>query len=153
MKLYMGFSGDEYAILIFAHNAREAKKVAYQGLNGLEDTEYIHVRVRLIREEAKHLWACADPKKLEAGETHYEDSPPCCWTCESWGVDINPNTNGECKNCDEQAALQAKVDRLRHTLARVEIAMELRQRGPVSNKDSEGLISLTEVRAALKDGK
>lgn len=91
LKPYMGFSraggSVEGAVLIFAHNAREAKKVGWGSLvYDICDGEYTDFAVRLIR-DGEYLFSDADPEKLKADQAHVIESPKSvCSNCELWGM-------------------------------------------------------------------
>lgn len=105
LKLYMGYSHDlwaEYAVLVFAHNTKEAKKVAFGTLLSLDSgLEYINVRVRRIYSDAPHLWDAGDPKKIFDGTAHAIDNPQSCANCEMWGSGIVIQENGWCSQCND----------------------------------------------------
>ena len=100
MKAYMGYSrgggAQEGAVLIFAHSAREAKKVAWGGiLSDICDGEYTDAAVRLLKKEG---FDEANQEKLSADIPHVIDNPRTCKGCEMWGVDIQEN--GYCIDCN-----------------------------------------------------
>ena len=105
LKLYLGTvgdSGEEAAILIFAHDAQEAKKVAFPVLFSWDTAlDYIDVRVRRIKVDAPHLWGAGDPKKIYDGTAHAIDDPPTCMNCETWGAGIVIQDNGSCRRCND----------------------------------------------------
>ena len=103
LKVYMGYDNlggsSEGAILIFAHTAREAKKVAWNSYSFIQeicDGEYINLRVRLER-NANHLFKEANQDKLKADEPHVIESPTTCNGCELWGYELNKE--GYCEDC------------------------------------------------------
>ena len=99
MKMYMGYddergSGDG-AVLIFANNAREAKKLAWNEIDGwLWDAEYIDIRVRMLRNKEFLR------EQAQSDEPHAIDNPIICSTCEYWGVS-ELNEEGNCGDCVE----------------------------------------------------
>ena len=102
MKMYSGFSAfggsEEGSVLIFANTAREAKKVAYPVLVGLDIVEdWLDVGVRWIR-NSDYLRDHADQAKLARNEPHVIDDPPVCKTCELWGGELF--NDGTCSLCD-----------------------------------------------------
>lgn len=108
LRMYMAyFEGGrhELAILAFAHDSAEAKKVSWPELHSLDDvSEYIHMRVNLLKSKttADHLWAAGDQVKLAAGIAHAIDNPPGCEECCQWGSE-NENeiqANGNCRSCN-----------------------------------------------------
>lgn len=88
MKMYMvcaGQDSEEGALLVFAHTAREARKLAWQKSHWLSDwCDYIDVRATLIK-TANWLWAEADKEKLAQDIPHIVDEPLCCEDCWRWG--------------------------------------------------------------------
>lgn len=110
MKPYMGYSRSggsaAGAVLIFAHNGREAKKLAFEELTGwCYDQEWIDVVVNLLKGE--WLYAEADQEKLKNGIPHIIDSPTCCKQCETWGHKLNEK--GICNYCEEELSTSEEV--------------------------------------------
>lgn len=103
MKAYMGFSigagAREGAILIFAHTAREAKKVGYPHLNDWVE-EFIDFGVRLIK-DADWLFLEADQNKLADHISHVIE-PKYCNQCGMWGHAVI--RNGLCTDCITEVA-------------------------------------------------
>jgi hypothetical protein len=102
VKAYMGYSKEygpqEGACLVFAHNAREALKLARPVLIGWFDLGYIDARVRLLK-DSDHLFRTeADPAKLERDEPHVIESPKVCRSCEMWGNKLDEH--GLCEYCE-----------------------------------------------------
>lgn len=102
LKPYMGYSrgggSEEGAVLIFAHTAREAKKLAFEELKGwCDDQEWIDVAVKRLKGE--WLYAETDQEKLKNNIPHVIDSPTGCRRCELWGVKLNEK--GICEDCLE----------------------------------------------------
>ena len=83
MKAYMGYArpdnGQEGACLIFAVNAKAARKLAWPVLDGWFEMEWIDVAAKLIRDLPEHL------KALDTGKEQVIDNPPSCPNCEMWG--------------------------------------------------------------------
>lgn len=104
LKPYMGYSRSggsaAGAVLIFAHTAREAKKLAFPELKGWCDgQEWIDVAVRKLKKE--YLYAEADLEKLKNNIPHVIYSPTItCKQCECWGLELNGD--GICTNCIEE---------------------------------------------------
>jgi hypothetical protein len=97
---YMGFSREagwsECAILIFAHNSKEAKKIGWSdGGSSLITDEYIDFAVNRMRED--YIYKDASKDLLERGIAHVVDSPTCCKKCELWGIPMNEE--GICEDC------------------------------------------------------
>lgn len=105
LKIYMGYShgagSAEGAGLIFAHNSREAKKLAYGILTswyGIEMDSWIDTRTNLIR-NSDFLYKEADQEKLANGIAHVIESPKICNRCEHWGYELDES--GICTDCRE----------------------------------------------------
>lgn len=110
LKPYMGYAGDpaDGACLIFAHDAKEAKKVGYGVVNSWGG-EWIEMRVNLIRNE-DYLFKEADPELLQADTPHVIEAPTCCNCCEKWGVgEIGPDRL--CPDCHKDKELRDQAER------------------------------------------
>ncbi len=110
LKIYIGYSGEpeDGACLIFAHNAKEAKRIGYPVDKGWNwDSEFIDYRVTWLK---KHDWLYkeADPVKLAADEAHVIDDPKSCKRCELWGAELD--AEGICTDCREEEAFNKKLD-------------------------------------------
>jgi hypothetical protein len=99
---YIGYSreagSNEGACLIFAPNCKEARKLAFDILQGwFTDQEWIDVAVSLLKGE--HYYLDADLEKLKKNIPHTNDSPQKthCKRCETWGHKLDEN--GECEEC------------------------------------------------------
>ena len=104
---YMAFAGDdptEGAVLVFANNSREAKPLAYCGINSLFDVAYTDIRVRRMRKHLDHLHSLGDADKLARNFAHVVDDPASCPRCESWGAPAHPD--GGCMFCHQADAVQ-----------------------------------------------
>jgi len=103
VKAYMGYSKEygpqEGACLVFAHNAREALKLARPVLSvWFDGLEYVDARVKLLK-DSDHLFRTeADSAKLERDEPHVIESPEVCRSCEMWGNKLNEH--GLCEYCE-----------------------------------------------------
>ncbi len=102
MKIYIGYSRycgpEEGAVLVFANNAKEARKVAYSSLVGLGIVEdWIDCAVRWLR-ESDFLFEQADNEKIWKGIAHVIDDPVTCKECEMWGGE--QLEDGTCSMCD-----------------------------------------------------
>lgn len=83
LKMYVGYPSEEMeriAVLIFAHDSKEAFKLAYKSL----DCEFIYTRVNRLWKNAPHLLAAADKEKYSNDVAHVIDNPPSCENCEVW---------------------------------------------------------------------
>ena len=105
MKPYMGYSREggsrEGAVLIFAHNIKEAKRIGFKVLSSWITDEYTDMAVTLIKKgdflfEQVSDWS---KDKLAKGIPHVLDSPPSCKVCELWGSELNEN--GLCEDCQD----------------------------------------------------
>src|SRR5574337_174473 len=103
MNTYMGFDrragSQEGACLIFAHSAKEARRIGHPQVSMWFGTPWIDMAVRKI--SAPHLMAEAVAEKLAADEPHVIDCPNVCTTCETWGG--RPLANG-CEYCQDDEA-------------------------------------------------
>lgn len=102
---YMGFVGDapeEGAVLVFAHDAREARPLAYLGLNSLSEIDYVDVRVRRMRKHLEYLRTLGDAGKIAEDRSHVIDDPRSCDRCGTWGIPI-PVAGGPCERCTAEA--------------------------------------------------
>lgn len=105
LKPYMGYSrhegSEEGAMLVLAHNGREAKRLAWSILSDWwAGIEYTDMAVRLLRDD--HVLALADQKKLAAGEPHVIDAPVVCDSCELWGDGLEADGR-TCTRCGQDA--------------------------------------------------
>jgi hypothetical protein len=107
LKPYIGWAGcaSEGAVLVFAHDTRQAKRLAFDTLRGWFDAGYIDVRVRRLREHADWLQRLANPEALAAGRAHAVDDPASCARCETWGTPLLEA--GICIRCDEATRADA----------------------------------------------
>ena len=105
MKPYMGYSREggsrEGAVLIFAHNVKEAKRIGFGVLSPWITDEYTDMAVTLIKDGA--FWFEQVPQwskdKIVKDEPHVLDSPPSCKVCELWGSELNES--GLCEDCQD----------------------------------------------------
>lgn len=99
LKPYMAYPASEFmewAILVFANNAQEAKKIAYR--DGEFDS-YIELRVKSMKPDP---WIM---KQMLKDEPHANDCPEGCKTCEKWGMELNEfGLCADCYNEDAEAA-------------------------------------------------
>lgn len=97
---YIGFAGDpeQGAVLVFARNAREARPLAFRGVNGWIDVDYTDIRVRRLREHLDYLYTLADADRLQAGRAHVLDDLPSCPSCETWGAPLTDDARA-CARC------------------------------------------------------
>lgn len=86
----------ESACLIFAHDSKEARLLAWRVMCSWFDVEWTDVATRLIR-DGLHLYADADAEKLAAGKAHAIECPTVCVSCEMWGSKLDER--GICEEC------------------------------------------------------
>lgn len=103
LKPYMGYVLDEPcegAILIFASNSREAKKVGWGIPSFIHDmaNSYIDFRVRFLK-DSPYLFKYGNQEKLRADISHIIETPVTCKGCDLWGEDFNKE--GFCQSCWE----------------------------------------------------
>lgn len=108
MNMYMGFSSSmgpqEGAVLIFAHTAREAKKIGWPAVSSFFTMEYTDMGVRRITDSHGWLWNEANQDKLRNDVPHVNDNPHSCKRCEMWGH-AEILENGFCEDCNSNAEL------------------------------------------------
>lgn len=97
LKAYMAFSrmgGPESgAFLVFAHTAKEAKKISWPAaLLICEDFGFLDLGIRLIK-DAPWLFG-----EMEKDEPHVIECPKSCNECEKWGHS-RINEDGICEMC------------------------------------------------------
>ena len=103
LKPYMGYGriggSCEGAILIFAHNIKEAKRLGWRVISEWITDEYTDMAVKLLKNggilfEQAPEWS---KEKLRAGLPHIVDDPLSCKECGLWGDELNED--GYCKDC------------------------------------------------------
>ena len=107
LKPYMAYSrwagSAKGAMLVIAHNTRDAKKIAWPALRDWGLDEYTDMAVRLLRDDSRRfidshiMFALADQAKLVAGEPHVVVCPQVCDTCKFWGYGVD--ADGYCEGC------------------------------------------------------
>ena len=107
MKMYMGYDdaagSGEGAVLVFANDAKEAKNMAWEELQGWNfDTEYIDVRAKWLK-ESEYLRPFAESKG-----PHVVNNPPTCDNCEMWGIS-ELDKHGICSDCTQDAAKREEL--------------------------------------------
>ena len=106
MKTYMAYSryvgSAQGAFLVFAHTAREAKKVAWTEVKDVlvDSCVYIDLAVRMIKSDDKYLFELGDQEKLNNGIPHVVDQLPSCPICLMW--DSRLGDDGLCDCCREE---------------------------------------------------
>ena len=107
LKPYMGYShaggSREGAVLIFAHNIKEAKKIGWPILHGMFLDEFTDMAVRFIKNggylfDQMPKWS---QLKLYNGTPHVVDAPPSCKNCNLWGMG-EFNEGGYCPDCADE---------------------------------------------------
>jgi hypothetical protein len=105
LKPYLGFSReagtDGAGILIFAHTAREARKIGWD--TDITD-EYIDFAATRMRRTETYLMTLANATKLDNDEPHSVWDVPFCKNCEQWGEPIGDD--GFCESCAEDLNLR-----------------------------------------------
>ena len=107
LKPYMGYSNlagsAEGAILIFAHNIKEAKRIGWRGMPGDICDVFTDMRVEYLP-NCEYLFnqvAQWSKEKISKDEAHVVDNPSCCNGCNLWGYELNEK--GYCESCAEDA--------------------------------------------------
>jgi hypothetical protein len=112
LKPYMasGDDSEEGAILVFAHNAKEAKLLAWHNgtIREIIDGEYLQLRVSWMKHD-DFMFKEADQEKLNTNIPHIVESPTTCNNCDLWGLELNEN--GYCEDCAERI----KCENCQHT--------------------------------------
>ena len=102
LKIYIGFDSfggrQEGACLVFAHNRKEARKLAYPIINDWFGSSWIDCSVNLLTMQ-NYLYELADQEKLKKDEAHAIDDPESCKNCGMWGDELDEN--GVCTQCKE----------------------------------------------------
>lgn len=102
MHVYMGYSKSvgsrEGAVLVFAHNPKEAIALAQPILTSWFGNPP-DATVKLLQNPEYFLETEADPEKLAQDIGHVKESPACCSDCGFWGLPLN--SNGHCENCSD----------------------------------------------------
>lgn len=103
LNVYMGYprsvGSGEGACLIFAHTAREAKRLAWPEIVydlGAED--FTNVAIKRLRDK-EYLYSQGDQEKLARGEPHVIFAPTSCRECGYWTPPLNER--GLCADCME----------------------------------------------------
>jgi len=101
MKCYMGYDetvgSREGAVLIFANNCKEARKIGFRFIQSWFDTEWIDMKAKWLKKDYEYLNIQADQEKLKNNIPHVIDSPKTCPVCEIWGGVIREDG---CSFCD-----------------------------------------------------
>src|SRR5680860_190594 len=97
MKAYMGYSQisgqSEAAVLIFANNIREAKKIGWDSiLCDICDNEYIDIGITQMKNSP---WLF---EEMKSNKPHVIEDPESCNECGLWGYEL---TDRVCENCRE----------------------------------------------------
>ena len=101
LKAYIAYSREEGpaegAILVIAHTAKEARKLAFQSGDCLNVDDWLDQAARLIKSD--WIMALADQDKLTDGQPHVIWGPVGCDNCHYWGEGIT--VDDKCCNCNE----------------------------------------------------
>ena len=98
LNIYMGYSRsagkEEGAVLVFAHTAKEAKKLTFN--DGLVVDEWIDTAVKRLKNKP---WLYNETRQEILGEDipHVVESPTVCKICGQWGDEIQED--GSCSEC------------------------------------------------------
>ena len=110
LNMYMGFSrssgSHEGAILIFAVNSRQARKIGWGKAWGMIVDDYADFTVTRIN-DAPWLYEEAVPDKLRDGIPHVIDNPTVCKSCEQWGEWL---IDGKCQQCTDNEDSEWRED-------------------------------------------
>jgi hypothetical protein len=102
LNTYIGFDrhagSQEAACLVFAHTAKEARKLAHRTVRGWMDGSWLDTAVRRLR-DMPWLYAEGNPSKLASDTPHVIECPTTCPTCDVWGIERD--VEGRCTNCME----------------------------------------------------
>lgn len=97
LRAYMAYEAtsgsEEGAVLVFARNGREARKLAFPVVSGWFSCDFTDLRVRWLRSGCAHM--------READGPHVVECPPNCQTCERW-FEEPLDGNGECEGCADE---------------------------------------------------
>ena len=100
LKAYIAFFGDsrhEAAALVIAHTAKDAKLLAWHGIDWISEyDEYLDLRVNRIWNDCL-VHPLADQRGLAEGKPHVIDDPPGCASCFQWGSGIDDEK--KCGSC------------------------------------------------------
>jgi hypothetical protein len=108
LNFYMGYNRhvpEGAAVLVVAHDGREAKKLAWEAASTLFFDEYIDLAVRRIWDE-DGVRPLVDQEKLAAGVPHAIDNPAFCVECSMWGAGIDGM--GACGHCGQDPGERLK---------------------------------------------
>ena len=101
LKPYMVYDKNvghqEGAVLVFAKNSKEAKKLGYKAIECFVVCEFIDTGVKRIWDDLDYIYSLADQEKLSKGISHVIDNPPYCKQCEMWNHPLDEK--GICKLC------------------------------------------------------
>ena len=103
LRAYMAWAGERKygAVLVFAHTAQAARRIAYPAIADWTDGGIRDVQVKRLTQHVDYL----DTLKL-VDRPHVNDNPPTCAVCDLWGSPPHPGMNG-CQHCSSAAAMPA----------------------------------------------
>jgi hypothetical protein len=105
MRAYMLFDcascPGEGAVLVFAHSARDAKRLGWRTIKEWTGSEYLVVARPL---PGKEVWLAAQEGVDLEGEPRMIGSPQCCDRCDLWGTAPLSQLGGEvvCETCADE---------------------------------------------------
>lgn len=120
LKMYMAFSraggSEEGAVLVFAHNVPEAKKLAWPILYSWDyDLEWTDLAIRWLKEkDYSYLLEETDEEKFALNMGHAIESPKSCNRCLCWGGIIERDC---CSLCKEAQDVCDDIDRICRNVA------------------------------------
>jgi len=100
LRMYMGYDAvpGGGACLVFAHTAREARKLAWPILSDWYGTDFIGARAKWLRDD--EFGYLRDSARSD--QPHAIAYPPFCDSCERWGVGVL-DAGGLCADCRQEA--------------------------------------------------
>ena len=123
LRAYMVSDGHPYeaACIVFAHTAREARKVGWATIHSWTSCNFIQVKAKWLS-DSEHIFAQADREKLVLGKSHVVECPMVCSNCQQWGYVLD--ADGYCEGCAEAIRASIPADILAGaTMANIEESM------------------------------
>jgi hypothetical protein len=110
LKAYMAYDAElgsrDGAVLVFAHNIREAKRLGHPFVAEWTSGSWIDTRVNIIKNAQFLFNTEANKDKLLSDTPHVVDSPNACESCQLWGNELN--ANGLCEDCQDEEDVELK---------------------------------------------
>jgi len=105
LKAYMGYDSElgseQAAVLIFAHDSKEARKVGWDDMKLLQGTPWTQMYVRALRKNTVALFENANPEKLASGTPHTITDMAVCPKCNLFG-EYGVDEYGLCGYCGDR---------------------------------------------------